>query len=277
MLTDEMLARTLNASQGISLASASVLASFNCFCLYDAEDEMALALVTICGWDREVTNVIIEVIQGMATTAKTLRYRKVERQDLFMSGNDYIAYLAFVGPYATIQSLKMTQSVCSSLGDDCLKLLLHGDNSPVELGHWNSVVRLPDAVPDDQIMTGIMATMWPAFEPGLICMDFYNIRMLLAERPSGILYFSDGHGDNREVEALSNLLARIERSGQDLTVFSGHHISVMSRIDEIKMKDIHLILSGIESRISNNAGILVSHIEYPSHSGRIRVMLLSTR
>ncbi len=131
------------------------------------------------------------------------------------------------------------------------------------------------ALADEVLQQGVRSITDLMVMPGLINLDFADVRSVMAEMGKAMMGTGEGHGENRALEAAEKAIANPLLDGVSMQGAKGVIISIIGG-EDMKLLEVDEAANHIRELVDPNANIIWGSAFNPDLEGRIRVSVVAT-
>ena len=128
---------------------------------------------------------------------------------------------------------------------------------------------------DEVLQQGVRSITDLMVMPGLINLDFADVRSVMAEMGKAMMGTGEGSGENRALEAAEKAIANPLLDGVSMQGAKGVIISIIGG-DDMKLLEVDEAANHIRELVDPNANIIWGSAFNPDLQGRIRVSVVAT-
>ncbi len=128
---------------------------------------------------------------------------------------------------------------------------------------------------DEVLQQGVRSITDLMVMPGLINLDFADVRSVMAEMGKAMMGTGEGHGENRALEAAEKAIANPLLDGVSMQGAKGVIISIIGG-DDMKLLEVDEAANHIRELVDPNANIIWGSAFNPDLQGKIRVSVVAT-
>jgi cell division protein FtsZ len=128
---------------------------------------------------------------------------------------------------------------------------------------------------DEVLQQGVRSITDLMVMPGLINLDFADVRSVMAEMGKAMMGTGEGEGPNRALEAASKAIANPLLDGVSMQGAKGVIISIIGG-DDMKLLEVDEAANHIRELVDPNANIIWGSAFNPDLDGKIRVSVVAT-
>lgn len=128
---------------------------------------------------------------------------------------------------------------------------------------------------DEVLQQGVRSITDLMVMPGLINLDFADVRSVMAEMGKAMMGTGEGSGENRALEAAEQAIANPLLDGVSMQGAKGVIISIIGG-EDMKLLEVDEAANHIRELVDPNANIIWGSAFNPSLQGRIRVSVVAT-
>jgi cell division protein FtsZ len=128
---------------------------------------------------------------------------------------------------------------------------------------------------DEVLQQGVRSITDLMVMPGLINLDFADVRSVMGEMGKAMMGTGEGHGENRALEAAERAIANPLLDGVSMQGAKGVIISIIGG-DDMKLLEVDEAANHIRELVDPNANIIWGSAFNPDLQGRIRVSVVAT-
>ncbi|MBS0480835.1 MAG: cell division protein FtsZ [Proteobacteria bacterium] len=128
---------------------------------------------------------------------------------------------------------------------------------------------------DEVLQQGVRSITDLMVMPGLINLDFADVRSVMAEMGKAMMGTGEGHGENRALEAAEKAIANPLLDGVSMQGAKGVIISIIGG-DDMKLLEVDEAANHIRELVDPNANIIWGSAFNPELQGKIRVSVVAT-
>ena len=127
---------------------------------------------------------------------------------------------------------------------------------------------------DEVLQQGVRSITDLMVMPGLINLDFADVRSVMAEMGKAMMGTGEGHGENRALEAAEKAIANPLLDGVSMQGAKGVIISIIGG-EDMKLLEVDEAANHIRELVDPNANIIWGSAFNPDLQGRIRVSVVA--
>lgn len=131
------------------------------------------------------------------------------------------------------------------------------------------------ALADEVLQQGVRSITDLMVMPGLINLDFADVRSVMAEMGKAMMGTGEGSGENRALEAAEKAIANPLLDGVSMQGAKGVIISIIGG-DDMKLLEVDEAANHIRELVDPNANIIWGSAFNPDLQGKIRVSVVAT-
>jgi cell division protein FtsZ len=131
------------------------------------------------------------------------------------------------------------------------------------------------ALADEVLQQGVRSITDLMVMPGLINLDFADVRSVMGEMGKAMMGTGEGHGENRALEAAERAIANPLLDGVSMQGAKGVIISIIGG-DDMKLLEVDEAANHIRELVDPNANIIWGSAFNPDLQGKIRVSVVAT-
>jgi cell division protein FtsZ len=128
---------------------------------------------------------------------------------------------------------------------------------------------------DEVLQQGVRSITDLMVMPGLINLDFADVRSVMGEMGKAMMGTGEGHGPNRALEAAERAIANPLLDGVSMQGAKGVIISIIGG-DDMKLLEVDEAANHIRELVDPNANIIWGSAFNPDLDGKIRVSVVAT-
>ncbi len=128
---------------------------------------------------------------------------------------------------------------------------------------------------DEVLQQGVRSITDLMVMPGLINLDFADVRSVMAEMGKAMMGTGEGHGENRALEAAEKAIANPLLDGVSMQGAKGVIISIIGG-EDMKLLEVDEAANHIRELVDPNANIIWGSAFNPDLQGKIRVSVVAT-
>ena len=128
---------------------------------------------------------------------------------------------------------------------------------------------------DEVLQQGVRSITDLMVMPGLINLDFADVRSVMGEMGKAMMGTGEGHGENRALEAAERAIANPLLDGVSMQGAKGVIISIIGG-DDMKLLEVDEAANHIRELVDPNANIIWGSAFNPELQGKIRVSVVAT-
>ncbi|MBW8754200.1 MAG: cell division protein FtsZ, partial [Sphingomonadales bacterium] len=128
---------------------------------------------------------------------------------------------------------------------------------------------------DEVLQQGVRSITDLMVMPGLINLDFADVRSVMGEMGKAMMGTGEGHGENRALEAAERAIANPLLDGVSMQGAKGVIISIIGG-DDMKLLEVDEAANHIRELVDPNANIIWGSAFNPDLQGKIRVSVVAT-
>ncbi|MBS0477243.1 MAG: cell division protein FtsZ [Proteobacteria bacterium] len=128
---------------------------------------------------------------------------------------------------------------------------------------------------DEVLQQGVRSITDLMVMPGLINLDFADVRSVMAEMGKAMMGTGEGNGENRALEAAEKAIANPLLDGVSMQGAKGVIISIIGG-DDMKLLEVDEAANHIRELVDPNANIIWGSAFNPDLQGKIRVSVVAT-
>ena len=128
---------------------------------------------------------------------------------------------------------------------------------------------------DEVLQQGVRSITDLMVMPGLINLDFADVRSVMGERGKAMMGTGEGEGPNRALEAAERAIANPLLDGVSMQGAKGVIISIIGG-DDMKLLEVDEAANHIRELVDNDANIIWGSAFNPDLQGKIRVSVVAT-
>ncbi len=128
---------------------------------------------------------------------------------------------------------------------------------------------------DEVLQQGVRSITDLMVMPGLINLDFADVRSVMAEMGKAMMGTGEGEGENRALEAAEKAIANPLLDGVSMQGAKGVIISIIGG-DDMKLLEVDEAANHIRELVDPNANIIWGSAFNPDLNGKIRVSVVAT-
>ncbi|MFM5953520.1 MAG: cell division protein FtsZ, partial [Novosphingobium sp.] len=128
---------------------------------------------------------------------------------------------------------------------------------------------------DEVLQQGVRSITDLMVMPGLINLDFADVRSVMAEMGKAMMGTGEGHGENRALEAAEKAIANPLLDGVSMQGAKGVIISIIGG-EDMKLLEVDEAANHIRELVDPNANIIWGSAFNPELDGKIRVSVVAT-
>jgi len=128
---------------------------------------------------------------------------------------------------------------------------------------------------DEVLQQGVRSITDLMVMPGLINLDFADVRSVMGEMGKAMMGTGEGHGENRALEAAERAIANPLLDGVSMQGAKGVIISIIGG-EDMKLLEVDEAANHIRELVDPNANIIWGSAFNPDLQGRIRVSVVAT-
>ncbi|MFO1254427.1 MAG: cell division protein FtsZ [Sphingomonadaceae bacterium] len=128
---------------------------------------------------------------------------------------------------------------------------------------------------DEVLQQGVRSITDLMVMPGLINLDFADVRSVMAEMGKAMMGTGEGHGENRALEAAEKAIANPLLDGVSMQGAKGVIISIIGG-EDMKLLEVDEAANHIRELVDPNANIIWGSAFNPDLDGKIRVSVVAT-
>ncbi|MDE1916061.1 MAG: cell division protein FtsZ [Sphingomonadales bacterium] len=128
---------------------------------------------------------------------------------------------------------------------------------------------------DEVLQQGVRSITDLMVMPGLINLDFADVRSVMAEMGKAMMGTGEGHGEHRALEAAERAIANPLLDGVSMQGAKGVIISIIGG-DDMKLLEVDEAANHIRELVDPNANIIWGSAFNPDLQGKIRVSVVAT-
>jgi len=128
---------------------------------------------------------------------------------------------------------------------------------------------------DEVLQQGVRSITDLMVMPGLINLDFADVRSVMAEMGKAMMGTGEGEGENRALEAAERAIANPLLDGVSMTGAKGVIISIIGG-EDMKLLEVDEAANHIRELVDPNANIIWGSAFNPDLQGKIRVSVVAT-
>jgi cell division protein FtsZ len=128
---------------------------------------------------------------------------------------------------------------------------------------------------DEVLQQGVRSITDLMVMPGLINLDFADVRSVMAEMGKAMMGTGEGHGENRALEAAEKAIANPLLDGVSMQGAKGVIISIIGG-EDMKLLEVDEAANHIRELVDPNANIIWGSAFNPELQGKIRVSVVAT-
>lgn len=128
---------------------------------------------------------------------------------------------------------------------------------------------------DEVLQQGVRSITDLMVMPGLINLDFADVRSVMAEMGKAMMGTGEGHGENRALEAAERAIANPLLDGVSMQGAKGVIISIIGG-EDMKLLEVDEAANHIRELVDPNANIIWGSAFNPDLQGKIRVSVVAT-
>ena len=171
--------------------------------------------------------------------------------------------------------MKQAEAGIAVLQEEVDTLIVVPNENLFKLANEKTTVTEAFATADDVLYDGVKAITDLMVRPGLINLDFADVRSVMGERGKAMMGTSEASGENRAeiaaMGAISNqLLDEISLKGA-----TGVLISIMGG-EDITLLELYDAANKIQKEVNEDANVIVGHAHDPALEGIVRVSVVAT-
>ncbi|MBY6129327.1 cell division protein FtsZ [Qipengyuania aquimaris] len=131
------------------------------------------------------------------------------------------------------------------------------------------------ALADEVLQQGVRSITDLMVMPGLINLDFADVRSVMSEMGKAMMGTGEGEGDNRALEAAERAIANPLLDGVSMTGAKGVIISIIGG-EDMKLLEVDEAANHIRELVDEDANIIWGSAFNPELDGKIRVSVVAT-
>ena len=131
------------------------------------------------------------------------------------------------------------------------------------------------ALADEVLQQGVRSITDLMVMPGLINLDFADVRSVMSEMGKAMMGTGEGQGDNRALEAAERAIANPLLDGVSMAGAKGVIISIIGG-EDMKLLEVDEAANHIRELVDDDANIIWGSAFNPELDGRIRVSVVAT-
>ncbi|OCC25194.1 cell division protein FtsZ [Croceicoccus estronivorus] len=128
---------------------------------------------------------------------------------------------------------------------------------------------------DEVLQQGVRSITDLMVMPGLINLDFADVRSVMSEMGKAMMGTGEGEGDNRALEAAERAIANPLLDGVSMTGAKGVIISIIGG-EDMKLLEVDEAANHIRELVDSDANIIWGSAFNPDLEGKIRVSVVAT-
>ena len=128
---------------------------------------------------------------------------------------------------------------------------------------------------DEVLQQGVRSITDLMVMPGLINLDFADVRSVMSEMGKAMMGTGEGEGDNRALEAAERAIANPLLDGVSMTGAKGVIISIIGG-EDMKLLEVDEAANHIRELVDEDANIIWGSAFNPDLDGKIRVSVVAT-
>ena len=128
---------------------------------------------------------------------------------------------------------------------------------------------------DEVLQQGVRSITDLMVMPGLINLDFADVRSVMSERGKAMMGTGEGEGDNRALEAAEHAIANPLLDGVSMAGAKGVIISIIGG-EDMKLLEVDEAANHIRELVDEDANIIWGSAFNPDLEGKIRVSVVAT-
>ncbi|KWV95385.1 cell division protein FtsZ [Erythrobacter sp. AP23] len=128
---------------------------------------------------------------------------------------------------------------------------------------------------DEVLQQGVRSITDLMVMPGLINLDFADVRSVMSEMGKAMMGTGEGEGDNRALEAAEHAIANPLLDGVSMTGAKGVIISIIGG-EDMKLLEVDEAANHIRELVDEDANIIWGSAFNPDLEGKIRVSVVAT-
>jgi cell division protein FtsZ len=128
---------------------------------------------------------------------------------------------------------------------------------------------------DEVLQQGVRSITDLMVMPGLINLDFADVRSVMSEMGKAMMGTGEGEGENRALEAAEQAIANPLLDGVSMTGAKGVIISIIGG-EDMRLLEVDEAANHIRELVDEDANIIWGSAFYPDLKGKIRVSVVAT-